>query len=279
MYMDDQTLRKVQLAQLDIAKEIKRVCEKIGIHYFLDSGTLLGAVRHGGFIPWDDDLDIGMLRDDYELFLSKAPSVLNDEYFLQTCDTDANYGLMFAKIRKNGTLFIEEASEKSGAHNGIYVDVFPYDVYPDDIKKQKYQKYQLFIIRRALLIKCGYKPWIMSSSSKKNKLFKSMIYKVIWLVFLPISRIALIKKYHKIAMQYNSINATYFYKQDGATDYGEWLVSQSCFASFTKLKFEDDEFDCPIEYEKYLTEIYGNYLELPPVEERHNRHHILKVEL
>lgn len=279
MYMDDQTLRKVQLSQLDIAKEIKRVCEQIGVHYFLDSGTLLGAVRHGGFIPWDDDLDIGMLRDDYERFLSEAPSVLNNGYFLQTWETDANYGLAFAKIRKNGTVFIEEASENSGAHNGIYVDIFPYDVYPDAIKQQKRQKRQLFIIRRALLIKCGYKPWIMSASSKKSRLLKCLVYKAMGLVVAPISKTTLIKKYQKIATQNNSIIGKYVYEQDGATDYGEWLVPQSCVAGFTKLKFEDDVFDCPLEYEKYLTEIYGNYLELPPIEERCNRHRILKVEL
>lgn len=79
--MDNEILRKVQLAQLDMAKEVKRICNKYNINYFMDSGTLLGAVRHKGFIPWDDDLDFGMLREDYEKFLKVAPTELNSKYF------------------------------------------------------------------------------------------------------------------------------------------------------------------------------------------------------
>lgn len=138
--MKRELLRKVQIEQLELAKEIKRVCEILNIPYFLDAGTLLGAIRHEGFIPWDDDLDMGMLRSAYDKFLKEAPAVLGEEYFLQTWHSDLNYGLPFAKLRKNNTVYKEEAAQNSGAHCGFYVDIFPYDVYPEDERKQQWQK-------------------------------------------------------------------------------------------------------------------------------------------
>ena len=135
--MDKATLRQVQLTQLSIAKEIKRICDDHDIEYFLDSGTLLGAVRHKGFIPWDDDMDIAMTRENYDKFLAVAKVELDSRFFLQTWETDKNYPMPFAKIRLNGTKYVENVFEKAQMHQGIYVDVFPYDVWPQKKRKQK----------------------------------------------------------------------------------------------------------------------------------------------
>lgn len=134
--MDKVTLRKVQLEQLCIAKEIKRVCDENGIQYFLDAGTLLGAVRHHGFIPWDDDLDIGMKRDEYERFCKIAPKALHKEFYWQEWRNDKEYALPFGKVRKRNTIYIEERSHIL-TENGFYVDVFPYDYAPTDENKRK----------------------------------------------------------------------------------------------------------------------------------------------
>ena len=105
--MDSETLRKVQLVQLEIAKEISRVCDENGIKYFLTGGTLLGAVRHGGFIPWDDDLDIGMFRQDYEKFLEIAPVSLREQYKIIDWNSDQSYPHPMGKVIKKGTLYKE----------------------------------------------------------------------------------------------------------------------------------------------------------------------------
>ena len=108
--MERDVLRKVQLVQLEMMKEIDRVCRENHIRYFLYRGTFLGAVRHQGFIPWDDDMDIAMLREDYEAFCRIAPEKLNPKYCLQNWHTDPNYALPFGKIRKRNTLYTEAKS-------------------------------------------------------------------------------------------------------------------------------------------------------------------------
>lgn len=110
--MDNEILRKVQLAQLDMAKEVKRICNKYNINYFMDSGTLLGAVRHRGFIPWDDDLDFGMLREDYEKFLKIATTELDSKFFLQTWKNDDGFPYGFSKIRKKIRYMLRQLIKK-----------------------------------------------------------------------------------------------------------------------------------------------------------------------
>lgn len=276
--MDKIILRKVQLIQLEIAKEIKRICEENGINYFLDSGTLLGAVRHKGFIPWDDDLDIGMLRNDYEKFLQIAPGQLKENYFLQTWDTDKNYPLPFAKIRKKGTVYIEQVAEYSNANNGIYIDIFPYDVFP--IKKMQQIKQGFFIelYRRIMLIKLNYYPW-MAKKTFIDKLKTCMAYLPILMVsiFLNIKKIK--QKYDYIMKIYNNKKTDFLYEQAGASRYGKWVIPTDCFNAFINLTFVDTEFSCPSNFDKYLKTVYGNYMQLPPIEERENRHNIINIKL
>jgi lipopolysaccharide cholinephosphotransferase len=105
MRYDDETLRKMQLMELGILKEVDRVCREHDIAYFLDSGSALGAARHDGFIPWDDDIDVGMMRADYERFLSVAPEALGEQYVLSEPMTNAIHSAMFAKVWLRGTKF------------------------------------------------------------------------------------------------------------------------------------------------------------------------------
>ena len=168
--MERELLRKVQLTQLEIAKEIRRVCEENDIPYFLTCGTLLGAVRHQGFIPWDDDMDVGMLRENYEKFCRIAPEKLKPEYCWQSWYTDPNYALPFGKVRKRGTLYLEAKSHRL-AENGFYVDIFPYDAVSPDAEQRQETAGRLLKIYRTKLMKSHYQPWRrMRKSSGKSGL-------------------------------------------------------------------------------------------------------------
>lgn len=115
----------------DIFGEIIRVCEKCNISYFIIGGSGIGAFFDKAILPWDDDIDVGMTRENYNRFLSVAPKELSPDYFLQWVETDANTPFYFAKVRKNNTLFVESVFRNVDIHHGIYVDVFPFDKVPD----------------------------------------------------------------------------------------------------------------------------------------------------
>lgn len=131
-------LREVQSVALEVAAEVHRVCAELGIGYFICGGTLLGYVRHGGFIPWDDDIDIGMLRSDYQKFLECASQVMDTQrFFLQTRESDPSIPYLYSKVRMNGTSYPTEYSRFREFHQGIGVDLFPFDDLPDDIAQQR----------------------------------------------------------------------------------------------------------------------------------------------
>lgn len=127
MQYENNELRRLQLLELDIVLAINVLCERHDIPYFLDSGSALGAVRHAGFIPWDDDIDIGMMRDDYERFLTVARKELPPGYRLLEPGAAKGYAPMFAKVMKEGTKFYTRETIEAGLDQGVFVDVFPYD--------------------------------------------------------------------------------------------------------------------------------------------------------
>ena len=129
-------MNELQKVELDILQHFIEACEKLNVQYFLVCGSALGAKRHGGFIPWDDDMDVGMYREDYNKFMEQAPAILPEGYFLQNYKTDPAYSNVFAKLRNSNTTYIEKTAAELKINHGIYIDIFPLDGYPEDTEER-----------------------------------------------------------------------------------------------------------------------------------------------
>lgn len=269
--MEKTLLRRVQLTQLEIAKEIKRVCEENGIRYFLDAGTFLGAVRHEGFIPWDDDMDIGMLRSDYEKFCRIAPEKLKPEYCLQTWYTEPNYGLPFGKVMKRGTVYLESKKTRRLQENGFYVDIFPFDDVPGTEEERKALSKRLLQLYRIRLMKCGYQPWMENDRILWKKRIGYVYYQIR----------ALFTGKKELARAYDALaecspESGLVCEQSAMT---EPMYFERCWCEeLAEYTFEGVTFPGPKEYDKFLTAMYGDYMQLPPEDQRENRHQIVQID-
>ena len=130
-------MNELQKVEFDLLRYFIEICEKLNLNYFLVCGSALGAARHEGFIPWDDDMDVGMYREDYNKFMKLAPALLPEGIFLQNYKTDPKYPHVFAKLRNSNTTYIEKSAKDLDINHGIYIDIFPLDGYPENRSEQK----------------------------------------------------------------------------------------------------------------------------------------------
>lgn len=267
--MDNITLRKAQLIMLDILKEVDRVCKENEIKYFLIGGSCLGAIRHGGFIPWDDDLDVGMLREDYEKFCSIAPQKINSNYFLQTWMDGTKYGLPFAKIRRKGTMFFEAKAPIKGRKE-IYVDIMPCDAVPEENRDGFFKKQDM--IYRIVLMKNEHRPWKDGNKILWKKYLAYIPYRIAsW--FVNVEKLQ--NCYEQNAK--NVVGETKVYFNEGYKK--NTFHDRKWFEECIMVPFEGERFPVIKEYDQYLSSSYGDYMTPPPERERGNMHQALSVDL
>lgn len=258
---EDLSLRDAQMLMVEILEDVHNLCEKHGLKYFLDGGTLIGAVRHKGFIPWDDDIDIGMPREDYEKFIEIAKKELPDNLFLQTFETDKYYDVypVPCKIRYNGTLFFEEGTKENlRMHNGVYIDIFPYDNLPKFKVIYKIQRTLSYNILKSFKRMRD----IPDTLNLKNKITFSF-YKIITKMFPSERR----RKFFDYLIKWNDPDSEYMgYGVD--TFWSEYVYKKSDYFDLVKLNFEGREFYAPKNYDSILTQLYGDYMIMPKEEDR-----------
>lgn len=253
-------IRSLQMVCLEILKEINRVCEKHKILYWLEGGSMLGAVRHHGFIPWDDDLDIAMFREDYNRFLKIAPQELKSDYFLQTEKTDPDYPLFFAKVRKNNTFLDEKQLSQFQIHKGIFVDIFPVDRMPMTESQIKRHRIYLWLLFR-LYFQTGKRVLPVSSVLSKPGISS-------FLKHIRFNKIKLRNYINKIYTKYNSREQYRYTSSWTMSQKMNWLYKKEWHDSFIEVEFEDMTARIPGGYHELLTHAYGDYMTPPPKEKQ-----------
>lgn len=244
---------------LDILQDIHRFCEEKGLHYFMAFGTLLGAVRHNGFIPWDDDIDIWMPRPDYDRFLKEYES---PNYAAIWAGNKSDYPLDFAKVHDTRTIVIEEGGDGDW---GIFVDVFPLDGAPDE--KHWEQTLKRVSIVRHLVANQRFTRKLAFSKQAGWKKNLSILAGRIAHPFLSIKKLLILENrmMKKYAFMYCDHVCDY-------TDLTAQFFDKKIFSEAIPMDFEGRAFLAPVDYDKCLTMLFGDYMTPPPLEKRVSYH-------
>lgn len=268
---DRDELRRMQLLENDVLKKYAAFCEKNGLRYSLIGGTLLGAVRHGGFIPWDDDIDVGMPRPDYEKFLQLVQEKrISKELSVAAGDICDDFSLPFAKILDERTIIVDESKRHEAEGDALWIDIMPLDGVGNDYEKAKK------IIRKAnyyqrALGRATSIPWKRRDGEKGIYGFLRCLYRQLFRIrgFHFYKR-----KLIKLGKSHAFDNSTYVADVvSGFYGVGE-IVKREKLVDFTVKKFEDETYPVMGCWDEYLSGIYGDYMKLPPVEKRVRPHHL-----
>lgn len=276
---ENETLRKVQMVQLELLLEFDRICKKHDIPYQLFAGTLLGSVRHKGFIPWDDDIDLAILRKDYNRFLEIVPKELDERYFLQTYETDKEYYKQSGRLRRNNTLMLQELYEPFDIHHGIPISLMPIDnIKPDSFFGKAHRVlYQtlynnLWRLNNARAIE---------NCQREENLKKKTVRYILHGVSKFIPKSLTDRLHEKAATLYSNEETEYVsHLTNGATKkrFHAYKMKRRDFYDTIPGEFEGHHFPIPRNYEEVLSNLYGDWQKLPSEEDREPHHGVIEID-
>lgn len=252
-YLVTKKMKEVWQCELDMLEEVDRICKKNKIKYFLQGGTLLGAVRHKGYIPWDDDIDIVMKRNDYNKFLKVAQEELNNKYFLQYYKTEKMYNRGHAQIRNSNTTAIIKIDKYNNFNKGIFIDIFPLDNIPND--KKEADKFIKKLKKMKKILNAYYN---LDSSNIFKKIIKRILHSIIY-KFINYEKE--INKFEEFVSKYKDedtefIAALSFWPE--SPKYKNEHFEETILMDFEYLKLP-----CPREYDEVLKMDFGDYMKIP----------------
>ncbi len=257
-------INELQKIQLSMLKDFDAVCQRHRISYQLFSGTALGAVRHKGFIPWDDDIDVVMLREDYERFFDSASKELDSNKYYVQREFSEHWPMFFSKLRLNGTTYIEKYhSHDARIHQGIYIDIFPCDNLSDSRLMQKLQ----YIASKIVIAKSLYARGYETNSTVKK-------------CFMQFCRILPTEPFKRLCIRRNDSSSlkvhTFF---GGGKKFERSIFLREWFEQSVKMRFEDSEFPVSAHYDEMLRVMYGDYMVMPTLEQRVCKRHAAIVDI
>lgn len=266
-FYDPETLHKLQQVELDILRDFMELCDRHGLTYFGIAGTGIGAKRHGGFIPWDDDIDVAMPRKDFERFLEYAKEEFADRYIPLNAAYDSRFPMMTTRLMKKGTVFVEEALKDANCPCGIFLDLYVMDNVADHRIAYELQSWEAWFWSKLLVLRCLPKPFLFQTGWKA---------KLIWMIcglvhygmkLLHISPAWLRRRCEKVCRRYETKETRRMAFLPDTNPYWN-VVDKTKLFPLRKLPFEDLELNFANNMEELLTNQYGAYMEMPPVEKR-----------
>ena len=260
---------EVQILELNILKEFDLICKKYNLGYYMIGGTMLGAIRHKGFIPWDDDIDIAMMREDYDKLLDLRNK---GEISLEICNfqNDKSIEVVLSRVYIKNTYFQNKYLPKMNIHNEWYFDIFPLDNVPDDYKLAKKQEREIIFIRKIINLK------LQNIKHEDKKFFLKKIFQTLLFLF-PIN--FWLKKLDRIMKKYKNFETKMVCSMASGISYSKQSFDRDIYGSKTLYTFEEYSFYGVKEFDKYLSQLYGaNYMIIPEKENRMRPHDIFLLE-
>ena len=276
--VEGNTLLKLQRVLLSIAEDIIRTCEEENIYYQLSGGSALGAVRHGGFIPWDDDFDINMLGDEQEKFVKTFEKKYSGKYTVQTYLTP-NYGLQMAKVRLNGSV-ARSHLDPEDENSGISIDIFFLENVPDNVVVRKIHGYMCLGFGLILSCRNYYKNRkLLLEITRNDKEVQNVIKKKInigrLVSFISVRRLAIMT--HTVYSMYKNNNSKYISIPGGRKHYFGELYSREGMQNTVPMKFENHSWNVANNYDEYFTALYGTTYMTPPPPDKREEHVYLEL--